>query len=35
MPVRLWFREVTILRQLAERKGAKVNEDKGGDDASS
>jgi UDP-3-O-[3-hydroxymyristoyl] glucosamine N-acyltransferase len=35
MPVRLWFREVTILRQLAERKGAKVNEDKGGGDASS
>ena len=34
-PVRLWFKEVTILRQLAERKGATVNEDKGGGDASS
>ena len=34
-PVRLWFKELTILRQLAERKGATVNEDKGGGDASS
>ena len=28
-PVRLWFRELTVLRQLAERKDLKVNQDEG------
>jgi UDP-3-O-[3-hydroxymyristoyl] glucosamine N-acyltransferase len=29
-PVRLWFRELTVLRQLAERRDVKVNQGEGG-----
>jgi UDP-3-O-[3-hydroxymyristoyl] glucosamine N-acyltransferase len=29
-PVRLWFRELTLLRQLAERKDVKIDEDASG-----
>jgi len=32
-PVRLWFREVTVLRQLAERKDVKVDKGEGGEGA--
>ncbi|MEM9589968.1 MAG: UDP-3-O-(3-hydroxymyristoyl)glucosamine N-acyltransferase [Pseudomonadota bacterium] len=30
-PVRLWFRELTLLRQLAERKDVKIDQGDGGD----
>ena len=30
-PVRLWFRELTLLRQLAERKDVKIDQGEGGD----
>ncbi|WP_108683583.1 UDP-3-O-(3-hydroxymyristoyl)glucosamine N-acyltransferase [Methyloceanibacter sp. wino2] len=30
-PVRLWFRELTLLRQLAERKDVKIDQEEGGD----
>jgi len=30
-PVRLWFRELTLLRHLAERKDLKIDEEEGGD----
>ncbi|MGB5810605.1 MAG: hypothetical protein WBG86_08755, partial [Polyangiales bacterium] len=30
-PVRLWFREVTALRRLAERKDLKVDQSEGGE----
>jgi UDP-3-O-[3-hydroxymyristoyl] glucosamine N-acyltransferase len=32
-PVRLWFRELTVLRQLAERKDVKVDQGDGGEGA--
>ncbi|MGK2923535.1 MAG: UDP-3-O-(3-hydroxymyristoyl)glucosamine N-acyltransferase [Methyloceanibacter sp.] len=32
-PVRLWFREMTVLRQLAERKDVKVDQGDGGEGA--
>jgi UDP-3-O-[3-hydroxymyristoyl] glucosamine N-acyltransferase len=32
-PVRLWFRELTLLRQLAERKDLKIDQGDGGDGA--
>ena len=32
-PVRLWFRELTVLRQLAERKDVKVDKGEGGEEA--
>lgn len=32
-PVRLWFRELTILKQLAERKDVKIDQGEGGDGA--
>lgn len=32
-PVRLWFRELTLLRQLAERKDIKIDQGEGGDGA--
>ncbi len=32
-PVRLWFRELTLLRQLAERRETKIEEEEGGDGA--
>jgi UDP-3-O-[3-hydroxymyristoyl] glucosamine N-acyltransferase len=32
-PVRLWFRELTLLRQLAERKDVKIDKEEGGDGA--
>ncbi|MCB1443367.1 MAG: UDP-3-O-(3-hydroxymyristoyl)glucosamine N-acyltransferase [Methyloceanibacter sp.] len=32
-PVRLWFRELTLLRQLAERRDTKIEEEEGGDGA--
>jgi len=34
-PVRLWFRELTVLRQLAENKDVKVNEGEGGEGGTS
>jgi UDP-3-O-[3-hydroxymyristoyl] glucosamine N-acyltransferase len=30
-PTRLWFRELTLLRQLAERKDLKLDDRDGGD----
>jgi UDP-3-O-[3-hydroxymyristoyl] glucosamine N-acyltransferase len=32
-PVRLWFRELTLVRQLAERKDVKIDQEEGGDGA--
>jgi len=32
-PIRLWFRELTVLRHLAERKDVKVDQDQGGEGA--